>query len=156
VEGDQLAVQEYERFIQYNASFRVQADVVGCIEDIWNNCPVEASYGTKKSALETPRKIGKTVCMSGGDVIGHEVQKCFQSDTSLEDTMYGIVETMTQGERDNIMEEDFGVKMEELVELSKDLCIFETLDEVMALLERTDAEDSEDDDEEDSEDDSEA
>ena len=119
---------------QYRASFGVQEDVVGCITNIRRKCPAEASYGTKKSALETLRKIGKTVCMSGGDVIGLEVQKGFQIDTTLEDTMYGIVQKMTQGERDMIMKGDFGVKLEELAELSKNYCVFEKLDEVLALL----------------------
>ncbi|MCJ1384528.1 hypothetical protein MMC17_007645 [Xylographa soralifera] len=109
--------------------------IKGCIMDIRKKCPAGASYGTKKSALETLRKIGKTVCMSGGDVIGSE------------------------GERDVIVKGDFGVKLEELAELSKDYCVFEKLDEVLALLEGTegkprDGEDVEDEDEDDSEDDS--
>ncbi|MCJ1432355.1 hypothetical protein MMC27_001711 [Xylographa pallens] len=120
---------------QYKASSGVQDDVVGCIKGIRKKCSAGASYGTKKSALETLRKIGKTVCMSGGDVIGSEVQKGFQMDTCLEDTMYGIVQRMTQGERDMVMKGDFGVKMEELVELSKDYCVFGKLDVVLALLE---------------------
>ncbi|MCJ1282667.1 hypothetical protein MMC26_001992 [Xylographa opegraphella] len=130
-----------------------------CIMDIRRMCPAEASYGTKKSALETLRKIGKTGCVSGGDVIGSEVQKGFQWDACLEDTMFGIVQTMTQQERDMIMKGDFGVKLEELVELSKDYCLFETLDEVLALLEGTekrprDAENPKGTDEDDSADDS--
>ena len=144
---------------QYRASFGVYDDVVGCIKDIRKQCPVEASYGTKKSALETLRKIGKTVCLSGGDVIGSEVQKGFQGITRLEDTMYSIVQKMPQGERDLIMKGDIGVKLEELAELSKSYCLFETLDDVLALLEGRqaqswDGEDEEDSDEEDGEDDS--
>ena len=144
---------------QYNASFGVQNDLVGCIKDIGRKCPAAASYGTKKSALETLRKIGKTVCMSGGDVIGSEVQKGFHMDTCLEDTMYRIVQKMTQRERDMVMKGDFGVKMEELVELSKDYYVFDRLDKVIALLEGTEGKlrvgkDFEDNDEDDSEDDS--
>ncbi|MCJ1398459.1 hypothetical protein MMC11_001659 [Xylographa trunciseda] len=144
---------------QYNASFGVQKDVVGCIKTIAKQCSAGASYGTKKSALETLRKIGKTVCMSGGDVIGHEVQIGFQADTSLEDTMYAIVENMTQQERDMVMKGDFGVKMEELVELAEGYCIFGRLNEVVALLEGMegeprDSDDLEDDDIGDSKDDS--
>ncbi|MCJ1391275.1 hypothetical protein MMC18_004138 [Xylographa bjoerkii] len=127
---------------QYNASCGVQDDVVGCIEDIRKQCPAGVSYGTKKSALETLRKIGKTVCLSGGDVIGHEVQKGFHMETCLEDTMGTL-----------------GGRMEELVELSKGHCVFETLDEVVALLEGTKGEprtsEDSDDDEEGSENESE-
>jgi hypothetical protein len=49
-----------------------------------------ASFGTKKSALETLRKIGKTVILSG-DTIGHRVRKRFQADGTFGNAMLQIV-----------------------------------------------------------------
>ncbi|KAK3314595.1 hypothetical protein B0H66DRAFT_563204 [Apodospora peruviana] len=53
---------------QYEASLDAYNDVTKCIESIRKKTPPTTSaYGTKLSALETLRKIAKTVLLSNGD-----------------------------------------------------------------------------------------
>jgi type II secretory ATPase GspE/PulE/Tfp pilus assembly ATPase PilB-like protein len=72
---------------QYEKAFEVLDDVTGMISTISQKASAQhTSFGTKRSALETLRKIGKTICLSG-DTVGHEVRKQFQHESALEDAM---------------------------------------------------------------------
>jgi hypothetical protein len=97
-----------------------------------------ASFGTRYSALETLRKIGKTVCL-GSNTIGHEVRKQFQYDPSLEDPMTQIVDYMSDKERTDMLaindgRSTFMHKMCELEELAQGCCVFEGIGTVIAQL----------------------
>ena len=107
--------------------------MVSCIETIGKECLPEASFGAKENALETLRKIGKTVCLSG-DTIGHEVRKQFQGDTCLVDKMLDIAESMTQEERDEVTDTEWSDKLHELVKLSKDRFIYEGLSKLVVVM----------------------
>ncbi|MCJ1244868.1 hypothetical protein MMC30_002069 [Trapelia coarctata] len=131
---------------QYDLAGEAESSVVGCIETISEGCPDIASYETKANALETLRKIGKTICLSGNDVIGHETIKSFQSETILEDSMLRIVNGMTDDELDDIMAEEWYDKLLELVDLSKGLDIMEGLSDVVAFLQGGESENGDDDD----------
>ena len=125
---------------QYDASFDAAASVVDCIKKIKKECPKEASLGTKKSALETLRKIGKSVCL-GGDTLGREVRKSFQYESCLEDAMFEILKTLRGEERVEYLmravegEKSWEEKVCELQGLGRGFCIFDGLDKVVALLE---------------------
>ncbi|KAA6414516.1 MAG: hypothetical protein FRX48_01265 [Lasallia pustulata] len=138
---------------QYDMSFDASESVVECIQEIAKECPKEASLGTKKNALETLRKIGKSICLSN-DTLGHEVRKSFQYDTCLEDAMYRILETLSYGERDRHLmsaprgEKPWYEKMCELVGLGAGHCIFAEMDNVVGLMELGKGSTDEDDEDE--------
>ncbi|KAF2747854.1 hypothetical protein M011DRAFT_467447 [Sporormia fimetaria CBS 119925] len=127
----------------FEASFGVCHNVCDTIEEIGEQAGAEwASFQTRRSGLETLRKIGKTICLSE-DVIGHEVRKEFGSNTDLEDAMFAILERMTPEEREqmcSVVDEkgSFIQKMEELQKLSKSYCILEELPDVISLLKNKD------------------
>jgi len=144
---------------QFDKSGEAANDVVDTIESIANATPGHASYGTKKSALETLRKIGKSICLSCTDVIGHEVVKHFQYETCLEKTMLQIAKGMTAAEHADMMRSgEFEVKLRELEDLAKDHCIFEKLPKVRKTLmgQNGEAEGDEGEDEEEYEEDDES
>ena len=86
--------------------------------------------------LEVLRKIGKTICLSAHDVMGSEIQKTYQYQETLEKTMMIIVEGLDQEQRDTIMRSnDWSTKIHELLGLAKEYCVFETLKDVVKLLE---------------------
>jgi hypothetical protein len=138
---------------QYEASFDAASSVQDDIKAIGKAATAHASYGTKKSALETLRKIGKTIALSTGTV-GHEVQKQFQWDNSLEKTMLQIAKSMTEEEQAKMLTDEFEEKLVELEGLAEDHCIFEKLKDVRLVLSGEQAssdgnteEDNDDDDE---------
>jgi hypothetical protein len=118
---------------QYEASFQATADVENYIEVINKATPEHASFGTKKSALETLRKIGKTIALSS-DVVGHEVRIQFQGETCLEKTMLRIARGMTAEERAKVLTEEFDAKLEELEQLAEGHCILEKMSYVRRVL----------------------
>ncbi|KAI1110607.1 hypothetical protein F5Y14DRAFT_359109 [Nemania sp. NC0429] len=83
---------------QFEASFNARSDVVDCIEAIGRETHAESSYGTKLSALETLRKIAKTILLAG-DTLGSEVRKEFQHESCLGDIMLRVAGSMTPEEQ---------------------------------------------------------
>jgi hypothetical protein len=118
---------------QYEASSEAIASVEGYIEAIGRDTPAHASFGTKKSALETLRKIGKTIALST-DVVAYEVRIQFQNESCLETTMLQIAKSMTEEERTEVLTDEFEEKLEELEGLAEGYCIFEKLKDVRRVL----------------------
>ena len=58
----------------YEMAGEVAESIGECFETIRTPCLKTASFKTKESALETLRKIGKSICLSNG-VVGHEIRK---------------------------------------------------------------------------------
>ena len=102
------------------------ASIEGCIKTIRTGCPKTASFGTKENALETLRKIGKSICLSTG-VVPREIRKY---NGQLVPTMLGIAESLTDEEMERLRPwcDD---KLVELQELAHGYCIFEDLYEVI-------------------------
>lgn len=96
---------------QYERSWDVTEEVMGCVGAIRNQVKASSSFGTKLNALETLRKIAKTILLSN-DTLGHEVRKQFQSEYGLVETIVEILEGMSREERlaagRNISEEGKG------------------------------------------------
>jgi hypothetical protein len=134
---------------QYEISHEACHTIQDCIAAIGDQTPAHASYGTKKSALETLRKIGKTIALGPMDEIGKAVKQNFQYETCLEETMVRVVESMSETERADVMTMEFEDKLEELEELAGNQCIFEDLKRVReTLLAAVDEEEEEEEEEE--------
>ncbi len=156
---DSRGSKEYE-----NAHLAID-DVESCIESI-RDAAIEPGtpFETKRSAIETLRKIGKTICLST-DVIGSEVRKHFQGETGLEDALLAIIRPMELEEVKSIAltrdeKGQFLEKMKALTSSAKNFCILDGLEEVSAIMQSCvdghvvgdGDEESEDDDENDEED----
>jgi hypothetical protein len=106
-------------------AFREIQDTLRTIEDL---APAHASFGTKKSALETLRKIGKSICLGRTDVLGSEMIKSFQSDGAFVSIMLKIACSLSDEDKTRMMaDEEFESKLTELEILSKNQYVFEDL-----------------------------
>ena len=102
-----------------------------CFETIRIRCPKTASFRTKESALETLRKIGKSICLSNG-VVGHEIRKDYEHGGKLVPVMLDIAQSLTYQERERLEPWRNG-KLVELQGIADGYCIFENLGEVIDL-----------------------
>jgi len=129
---------------QCQASFRVFAYVKDVIEEITRAAmTTHSSYKTKRNALVTLRRIGKSLCMSSESALGDQVLQQFSETTILEDSMRSITLRMTNAERRSLCNvaaaSDGGTFFEalkELMALADDECVFGKLLDVLALLEQ--------------------
>jgi len=131
------------------------------IDDIENSIDAirdEASkpgtlFASRRSALETLRKIAKMVCCAPGK-IGRAVRYHFRDHGRLEHAMRSILRGMTEKERKDMCEAERGGatflwKMEELEGLAEEHRIWERIGKVIkslcsGIVEQSDGEDSED------------
>lgn len=106
-------------------------DVEGCFEEIQRDCSENASFKTKENALETLRKIGKSICLSVG-VIPREIRKDYRFGGELVPVMLRIAESLTEEEAERLRPwcED---KLVELQGIASGHGIFEGLGEVIDL-----------------------
>ncbi|KAJ5375926.1 hypothetical protein N7509_012812 [Penicillium cosmopolitanum] len=124
---------------QYDIAFDVAGEISSTISSIAARCVEFPNPRNRRSGLETLRKIGKTICLSSNDTLGHEVQQQFQSDPCLENAMCDIVSEMSAQEKEDICNEAMGsesliAKLEELAKLAESCCVFEGIGEVLDLL----------------------
>ena len=124
---------------QYNAAGAAWGSIKSKIEDIQKRCPAHANFYTKVNALEALRKVGKVIALSGGDVLPHEIHNMFKYDTILEDTMWGIIQSMSLEEcKTTSIEPQDGVtwidKLHELKKIADEHCLFGDLKKVIKLL----------------------
>ena len=132
---------------QYEASFEAFGSVMANIKTIEEGCPGYASLGTKRNGLETLRKIGKSICLSG-DTLGREIRKQFQADEELSSAMLTILDSLTDDELKEISQSDWGNKLEELVTLANDYCLFNgSMDNVLRTLDGEESSEEEEDEE---------
>lgn len=83
---------------QYTMAGDVYGDICDCVNAIDDMTKDDAPLGTKQNAIETLRKIAKTVIL-GEDTVGYEVRKELQGDSHISDIMIRITESMTPEER---------------------------------------------------------
>ncbi|CAG8140666.1 unnamed protein product [Penicillium salamii] len=119
---------------QYEQAFEVASDTSSAIQSIARQCGPNTNPQTRYNGLSVLRKIGKTIALSEGDTIAHEVQKHFQSDRALVRGMISIIESMGDDEIDSIANQedtdDLYSKLWELVELSEGRHLFKGLPDV--------------------------
>lgn len=84
---------------QYTMARDVYGDICDCVNAIDEMTKdANAPLGTKQNAIETLRKIAKTVIL-GEDTVGYEVRKELQHDSHISEVMIRIAESMTPEER---------------------------------------------------------
>ncbi|KAI0204098.1 hypothetical protein F4808DRAFT_368797 [Astrocystis sublimbata] len=135
---------------QWDASFEATSELEECVRAIGEMTFDESSYGTKLSALETLRKIAKTVLLAD-DTLGHEVRN--QMDSTIADEMLRIVESMSREEQlragaNADSKGSLAEKMQWVYDAAKANCVLEPeiLYEVLELLyEESEGEDDDDD-----------
>ncbi|CAG8923533.1 unnamed protein product [Penicillium salamii] len=119
---------------QYEQAFEVASDTSSTIQSIARQCGSNANPQTRYNGLSVLRKIGKTICLSGGNTIAHEVQKHFQSDDALVKGMIRIINSMGHDELESIANQEdtekLYPKLVELDQLSEDRCLFEGIQDV--------------------------
>ena len=115
----------------YEMAGEAAESIEGCIETIRTRCPKTANFKTKESALETLRKIGKSICLSSG-VVAHEIRNDYGAGGKLVPVMLEIAESLTDEEMERLRLwcDD---KLVELQGIANGYCIFEDLDEVIEL-----------------------
>ena len=118
----------------YEAGIDAAITVSQIIAQIREQTPAHASFGTKRSALVTLRKIGKSIALGGNhDEFGSQVIKTLSNEGDpLEEAMLEIVGAMTEEEKANMRaDKEWIEKVKELVELGKDVDMFETLEKML-------------------------
>lgn len=113
----------------YEMSGEASEDIEGCFSTIEKQCPENASFKTKANALETLRKIAKSICMSTG-VIPREIRKDYHYGGSLVPLMLKIVDSLEEKETEKLRPwcDD---KLVELQGIADGHCIFEDLGQVL-------------------------
>lgn len=133
---------------QYEMAGEAFQEVRDIINDIANQVHLSSSFATKRSALHTLRKIGKSILLTP-DTLGFEVKNKFGLDRIYTDTMWNVVSCMSLWERIDICEEEDGAfieKMKELIQISEMMGpIFNDLQDVLDLLESKDGSSDDDD-----------
>lgn len=121
---------------QYDLGLEVSFAIEKTIATIKAQTPSHSSFGTKKSALVTLRKIAKTVVLSGNDTMGHEViNQLYQDGDPLDKAMHYIVDGMSEEERVKLRgDREWVDKVKELVELGRDHDMYGTLDQLLEKL----------------------
>lgn len=109
------------------------------IEEIHEEATDERSFGTKKSALETMRKIDKSITLAPS-TLGHEVRKHFQCEPCLEKGMIDILKSMNVHERQDMADstDEKGSFLDKTISLRNkcdSLCIMEGLNDVVKCIE---------------------
>ncbi|KAK8154592.1 hypothetical protein IWX90DRAFT_418507 [Phyllosticta citrichinensis] len=136
---------------QYDAAGGAAWTIERTIKSIADNAHSETSFRTRRNALITLRKIGKSIALSVG-VVPREVRKDYTSDQDCyTDAFLEIAKSFTRAERAKVLQTDqdgltFEQKLVELVDLARGYCIFPKLRRSLSVLQE---ETSEDEDEED-------
>ena len=114
---------------QYELGLDASVSVCETIREISEQTPAHASFGTKESALETLRKIGKSIVLRNGDSFAREIRKAFSGDNGpLDNAMVEIVDEMTEEEKTRMAgNTEWVEKVEELIELGSGYVMFEGL-----------------------------
>ena len=121
----------------YDAGIDAAISVSETIAKIREQTPAHASFGTKKSALVTLRKIGKSIALGGRwDEFSSQVIKTLYTEGEpLDKAMLGIVDAMKKEEKANMRgNKEWIEKVKELMELGKDIDMFETLEKMLERL----------------------
>jgi hypothetical protein len=135
---------------QYEMVWEVSEQIGEKIKAITTAAKGETSFGTERSALETIKKIGETICESGDhDTLAHELRKELGRSSDLEDAMLEVLAHMSDEEKQQMMEcRDGSGKqyLEQLLEFKKladgCYCVFEDLKDVIAVLKNEHSTDS--------------
>ncbi|KAI0122877.1 hypothetical protein BJ170DRAFT_115979 [Xylariales sp. AK1849] len=93
-----LNTSDYEDFGSAGTD-HAWAQVVRCVKGIGQQTRSDSSFKTKQSALETLRKIMKSILLSGDSTLGHEVLMKLKTDQRIVTTMRTILASMDERAR---------------------------------------------------------
>lgn len=101
----------------------------------------ESSLITKKNALDTLRKIGRSICLATG-VVGERVKDVLGSDKMFVDAMIRVADSFTEDDRRTLWAGGSGTeivnRLEQLDELRRCYRVFDGLSVVLRSLKRED------------------
>lgn len=101
----------------------------------------ESSLVTKRNALETLRKIGRSICLAMG-VVGERVKDVLGSDKTFVDAMIKVADSFTEDDQRTLWAGGSGTeivnRLEQLDELRRCYRVFDGLGVVLELLKRED------------------
>ncbi|KAK4148932.1 hypothetical protein C8A00DRAFT_38482 [Chaetomidium leptoderma] len=101
---------------QYEASFDASRNIEDMLDAIVDKTKPHSSYATKFSAIETFRKIFKSLLLSNG-VVGHEVRN---NHFGWGDKFIHVLRTFDEGELEKLLNEGNGEWMGKLDEVAKE------------------------------------
>lgn len=87
---------------EYDKAFDAVEELEEIIRTIEDEASGNTSYGSKKNALHTLRKIGDSIVSAPPSTLGSEVRKHFQRDSDLTSAMAAILECMTAEELERV------------------------------------------------------
>ena len=121
---------------QYMLGLDVGVSVAETFETIREKTPAHSSFGTKKSALVTMRKIGKSLVLHNDDTFGHEVVKTVNHNGDpQENAMLEIVKEMTVEEKAKMRDDvEWVAKVEELIDLGRRCDMYWSLNDMLTDL----------------------
>jgi hypothetical protein len=115
--------------------------VANDIHTITSQVQRQSSLTTKKNALETLRKIGRSVCLATGTV-GETVKEVLGADTIFVDAIVRVAECFTEDDRRALWAGGSGMeivkRLNQLDELRRCYCVFEGFEVVLEVLKRED------------------
>jgi hypothetical protein len=137
---------------EYEKAEKVLRDLKDSLETISTEVHTTSSWETKKSAMETLRKITKVILDSQG-VIADEIRKVFQYDCSINNAFLKVVRSMSAEERAKMCDVDDGTgpfsdRLVDIVRSCNNFEICKDLDDVVDLLLESIEDDAEYDDDE--------
>ncbi|KAK8232484.1 hypothetical protein HDK90DRAFT_467637 [Phyllosticta capitalensis] len=124
---------------QFDLADDVDESIDNIICSISKKASKYPSYGTRKNAIMTLRKIGKSIALSVG-VIPREVRKSYDSSpNNFDDAFLYLAKSFKSWERASILKEQenigsFEDKLVELIEDSRGYCIFPGLERSLRVL----------------------
>ncbi|KAK8209266.1 hypothetical protein IWZ01DRAFT_542094 [Phyllosticta capitalensis] len=124
---------------QFDLADDVDESIDNIICSISKKASKYPSYGTRKNAIMTLRKIGKSIALSVG-VIPREVRKSYDSSpNNFDDAFLYLAKSFKSWERASILKEEenigsFEDKLVELIEDSRGYCIFPGLERSLRVL----------------------
>lgn len=134
---------------EYDIAYDVADRIGKMLQRIAHETMAHSSFGTKLSAIETIRKIYKSVLVANG-TLGHYVH---QNLSGWGDSLISVAETFSDDELDRLYETVIGDnalwldKFEEVANLAKEHCVQEELmiEDAIAIIKGEEDEDDEDD-----------
>ncbi|KAK8209265.1 hypothetical protein IWZ01DRAFT_483196 [Phyllosticta capitalensis] len=115
---------------EYDAAGDVAIYIQDTVRNIAKEARQPSSFETRANAISTLRKIGKSVALSGGDQIGHEVKQSLVP-VSFDDAFLELVNSFGTEEKRRVLWR-LEKELEELISLNEDL--FPSLQEGLAIL----------------------
>lgn len=115
---------------QYEAGYEVASDIENMFKTMAKQTHAHSPLATKRSALETMRKILKSICLHNSEV-GSVVMKNIYGQM---DSMIAVAKCFNADDVRTVAAEGLLDCIEELEKLAKGYCVFEELNDVLDIV----------------------